>query len=281
MASELGVLDFLMPSLRFNVQSAMLALPFWTPSCHLSASTSNPPCLLPFGLPRAFPPLQRPICRVCSSLLDFLVPFLRFNVQSTALSRPFWTSAYLPSASTFNPPYFLVPFGLPRAVSLLQRPICHACSSLLDFLVPSLRFNVQSAMLARPFWTSSCRLSALTSNPPCLLVPFGLPRAFSLLQRPICRVCSSLLDFLVPSLCFNVQSAILSRPFWTSSCRLSASTSNPPCLLVPFGLPHAFPPLQRPICRNCSSLLDFLVPSLCFNVQSATLAPSVRLLSGP
>ena len=43
-------------------------------------------------------------------------------------------------------------------------------------------------------------------------------------------------------------------------------------LLVPFGLQHTFPPLQRPICRACSSLLDFSIPSLRFNVQSAVLA---------
>ena len=45
MASEPGVLDFLVPSLRFNVQSAALAHPFWTSSCRLSASTSNSPCI--------------------------------------------------------------------------------------------------------------------------------------------------------------------------------------------------------------------------------------------
>ena len=199
-----------MPSLRFNVQSAMLALPFWTPSCHLSASTSNPPCLLvPFGLQHTFPPLQCPIRHACSSFLDFLVPSLCFNVQSAALARPFWTFSFLPSALTSNLPRNIVPFGLPRAFPPLQRPIRHACSSLLDFLVPSLRFNVQSTMFSRPFWTSAYLPSASTSNPPCLLVPFGLPRAVSLLQRPICHACSSLLDFLVPSLCFNVQSATL------------------------------------------------------------------------
>lgn len=31
----------------------------------------------------------------------------------------------------------------------------------------------------------------------------------------------------------------------------SASTSNPPRLLIPFGLQHTFSPLQRPICRAC------------------------------
>ena len=63
--------------------------------------------------------------------------------------------------------------------------------------------------------------------------------------------------------------------FWTFPCLPSASTSNPPRLLIHFGLHRAFPPLQRPICRACSSLLDFSIPSLRFNVQSAVLAPSI------
>ena len=81
------------------------------------------------------------------------------------------------------------------------------------------------------------------------------------------------LDFLVPYILFNVQSATLSHPFWTSAYLSSASISNPPCLLIPFGLPYAFPLLQRPIHRSCSSLLDFLVPYLRFNVQSAVYPP--------
>lgn len=121
-------------------------------------------------------------------VLDFIVPYILFNVQSATLSHPFWTSSCIPSASTSNLMRLLVPFGLPHAVSLLQRPICRACSSLLDFLVPSLRFNVQSA-------------------------------AFS-----------SLLDFSIPFLRFNVQSIVLALPFWTSSCRISTSKSNPPRL---------------------------------------------------
>ena len=127
--------------------------------------------------------------------------------------------------------------------------------------------------LIRSVWTSSCLLSTSTSNLPCFLVHFGLPRDFPLLQRPIHRVFSSILDFLVPYLRFNVQSAALSRPFWTSSCCPSASTSNLPRLLVPFGLQHTFPPLQRPICRLTSSILDFSVPYLRFNVQSAAYPP--------
>ena len=100
----------------------------WTSSCLLSTSTSNLPCFLfPFGLQHTFAPLQRPICRACSSILDFLVTFLCFNVQSTVFSRPFWTFSWLPSASTSNLSCLLV-----------------------------------------PFWTSSCRISSSTSNPPRL-----------------------------------------------------------------------------------------------------------------
>ena len=83
-------------------------------------------------------------------VLDFLVPYILFNVQSATLARPFWTSAYLSSASTSNPPLLLIPFGLPYAFPLLQCPICHTCPSLLDFLVPYLRFNVQSTVYPPP-----------------------------------------------------------------------------------------------------------------------------------
>ena len=105
------------------------------------------------------------------SVLDFLVPYILFNVQSATLSHPFWTSAYLNSASTSNLPRLLVPFGLQHTFPPLQHPIRRSCSSLLDFLVPLLRFNVQSTALAHPFWTSSCLHSALTSNPPCIQLP--------------------------------------------------------------------------------------------------------------
>ena len=48
---------------------------------------------------------------------------------TSALAHPFWTSAYLNSASTSNPPLLLIPFGLPRAISPLQRPICRVSTS--------------------------------------------------------------------------------------------------------------------------------------------------------
>ena len=89
--------------------------------------------------------------------------------------------------------------------------------------------------------------TASTSNLPLFLVPFGLPPCLTPLQHPIRLSFSFLLDFLRVSLRFNVQSASLSRPFWTSSVSHSTSKSNPPISLVPFGLQPWLPPLQSPI----------------------------------
>ena len=264
------LLDFLLPSRCFNVQSAALSHSFWTSSCLPAASTSNPPLLqIPFGLLPASPLLQRPIYRFCKSLLDFFRASRCFNVQSATLSHSFWTSSCLPAASTSNLPLLQIPFGLPPCFPPLQRPILRFCKSLLDFLRASRCFNVQSAALSHSFWTSFVLPAASTSNLPLLQIPFGLPPAFPLLQRPILRSFSLLLDFLLPSRRFNVQSSALSHSFWTSSCLPTASTSNPPLFLTPFGLLPAFPPLQRPICRSFSLLLDFLPPPRRFNVQSA------------
>ena len=98
---------------------------------------------------------------------------------------------------------------------------------------------------------------------------FGLPPCLPPLQRPIRRSCESLLDFLRASRRFNVQSATLSHSFWTFSVSPTASTSNPPLFLTPFGLSPCLPPLQRPIRRSFLLLLDFLRASHRFNVQSA------------
>ena len=182
-----------------------------------------------------------------------------------------------PAASTSNPPLFLTPFGLSPCLPPLQRPIRHSFSLLLDFLRVSHRFNVQSAALSHPFWTSSVSPTASTSNPPLLRIPFGLPPCFPPLQRPIRRSCDSLLDFLRVSHRFNVQSAALVNPFWTFSVPPATSTSNPPLWRIPFGLPPCFPPLQRPIHRSCDSLLDFLHASHRFNVQSAQSTSLPRL----
>ena len=104
------------------------------------------------------------------------------DVWSSALVRrlAFWTSSCLPSASKSNPPLFLAPFGLPPASPPSQSPIRHSCSPLLDFLLPPLRFKVQSAALSRSFWTFSHLPSASKSNLPLLLAP---PRKKGGLQR--------------------------------------------------------------------------------------------------
>ena len=82
-------------------------------------------------------------------LLDFCAPFLRFNVQSTALS-----SSVYSSSSSSNPPLFSFPFGLPPCIPLLQRPIHHSISSLLDFCLPFHYFNVQSQSIRSHFLPS-------------------------------------------------------------------------------------------------------------------------------
>ena len=126
---------------------------------------------LRFGLPPASPLPQSPIRHFFSLLLDFLASSLRFKVQSAAPSRSFWTFSCLPSASKSNPPLFLAPFGLPPASPPLQSPICHSFSLLLDFLLPPLHLKVQSATLARSFWTSVHHPATLKSNLPLLLAP--------------------------------------------------------------------------------------------------------------
>ena len=181
-----------------------------------------------FGLPRASSPLQSPICHSCSLLLDFLLPLLRFKVQSSDISRSFWTSSCLPSASKSILPLFLAPFGLPHISPPPQSPILSSCSLLLDFRASPLHFKVQSSALARSFWTSSCLPSASRSIPQLLLAPFGLPPASPPLQSPILRSFSLLLDFLLPPLRLKVQSSAISHSFWTSSCLPSASRSIPP-----------------------------------------------------
>ena len=80
---------------------------------------------LRFGLSPASSPLQSPFRSSFSLLLDFLTSPLLLKVQSSAISRPFWTSSCLLSTSRSNPPLFLTPFGLPRASPLPQGPIRH------------------------------------------------------------------------------------------------------------------------------------------------------------
>jgi hypothetical protein len=134
---------------------------------------------------------------------------------------------------TSIPPFLRIPFGLWPVFPPLQRPFRRSFSLLLDFLRASRRFDVQFSALAHSFWTSSCLPAALTSNPRLWLALFGLPRAFPPLQRPISALCSPLLDFGLPSHRFNVQSAVLTNPFWTLACLSAASTFIPPRQLIP------------------------------------------------
>lgn len=111
---------------------------------------------LRFGLPRASPPLQSPFHSSFSLLLDFLLPPLHFKVQSAALSRPFWTSAHLPTTSKSNPPLFLAPFGLSPASPPPQGPFRHApaphhakkadCKAIRQSQSASLNQPVQSSI---------------------------------------------------------------------------------------------------------------------------------------
>ena len=97
-----------------------------------------------------------------------------------------------------------------------------------------------------------------------------IPPIFSPFHRSAYYSFLFLLDFLHGFHRVDVQSASISHSFWTSSVAHSASTSNLPLFLVPFGLQPVSQPLQRPIRLSFSFLLDFNQPSLCFNVQSAT-----------
>lgn len=158
---------------KCDVWSYALAhrLAFWTSACLPSASKSNPPLFFtPFGLSPASPPLQCPILRYFSLLLDFRASPLHFKVQSSAISHSLWTSAHPPSTSKSNLPLFLAPFGLPPASPPLQSPILHSFSLLLDFLLPPLRLKVHSATL--PLSTTQKRRIAKQSaslNPPILI----------------------------------------------------------------------------------------------------------------
>ena len=165
-------------------------------------------------------------------------------------------------------------FGLPPASPLPQSPIRRSFSLLLDFLTSPLHFKVQSATLARSFWTFSHLPSASKSNPPLLLAPFGLSHISPPLQSPIRRSFSLLLDFLTSPLRFNVQSAALSRSFWTSSHLLATSKSNPPLLLAP---PRKKGGLQRnpPILIRQSQSAN-LIPAIPINQPNPPSANSTK-----
>ena len=179
-----------------NVQPTTLSLSFWTSSCLFTASPplQRPTCHsmpLHFGLPRAFPPLQRPIRPPCRTLLDFILPIYCLPTASTSnpplYAAPFWTSSCLLTTLTSNPTLSRSPFGLPSAYLLASHHFnvqpATLCRSPLDFLVPPHRFNIQSSILSLslldfllPIY---CLPTTSASNPPYSRSPFGLHPAFS------------------------------------------------------------------------------------------------------
>ena len=130
--------------------------------------------------------------------------------------------------------------------------VTFTCSFWTSTMLPH-SFNVQSDTLSCSFWTSAC-----------------LPQ----LQRPIHHGFLLLLDLCLLPRSFDVQSDMFSCSFWTSSMPPTASTSNSPRFLAPFGLPPCLPQLQRPIHHGFLLLLDFYHASRSFNVQSVTVSCS-------
>ena len=123
---------------------------------------------------------------------------------------------------------------------MIRLKVSFRARGLWDFIYFLHKYDIwscdvwSSALVRRlAFWTSSHLPSASKSNPLLLLAPFGLPRFTPPPQSPILRSCSLLLDFLASSLRFKVQSATLSRSFWTSSHLPSTSKSNSPLFLAP------------------------------------------------
>lgn len=148
------------------------------------------------------------VCYYRTMILICTVLFYFFFFKSCVFSLPasqFWTSSMPSAALTSNSRFRLPDFGLLPCLPLLQRPI-H-------------RFS-------RSFWTSSVPSSALTSNPRSQLPSFGLLPCLPLLQRPFLASSFPVLDFFRDFHYFNVQSAALSRSFWTSSVPSAALTSN-------------------------------------------------------
>ena len=215
-----------------------------------------------FGLPRASSPLQSPICHSCSLLLDFLLPLLRFKVQSSDISRSFWTSSCLPSASKSILPLFLAPFGLPHISPHPQSPILSSCSLLLDFRASPLHFKVQSSALARSFWTSSCLPSASRSIPPRSRSP---PRKKGGLQsNPPVAIRQS-----------QSTSSILHQPIPPSKApAISATSESGTRTYLPSGTNHFPIGLSAPALT--ASTANFF-PATQKNIIAASIAPSGQM----
>ena len=194
------------------------------------------------------------------------------------ISRSFWTSSCLSSASRSNPPIFLAPFGLPRASPPPQSPIHSPFSLLLDFLVPLLRFKVQSSSPSRSFWTFSCLSSASRSNPQLFLAPFGLPPASSPLQSPIRH--APALHHAKKADCKAIRqsqstSPILHQPIPPSKApAISATSESGTRTYLPSGTNHFPIGLSAPALTP--STANFF-PATQKNIIAASIAPSGQM----
>ena len=206
------------------------------------------------------------------------MPPLRLKVQSTALSRSFWTSAHLPSTSKSNLPLLLALFGLPRIPPPLQSPICHSFSLFLDFLLPLLCLKVQSSAISRSFWTSSCLLSTSKSNPPLFLTPFGLPPASPPLQGPIHHAPAPL--HAKKADCKAIRQSqstnpILHQPIPPSKApAISATSESGTRTYLPSGTNHFPIGLSAPALT--ASTANFF-PATQKNIIAASIAPSGQI----
>lgn len=106
-----------------------------------------------------------------------------------------------------------------------------------------------------------------------------IPPIFFPFHRSACYSFLFLLDFLHGFHRVNVQSASISHSFWTSSVAHSASTSNLPLFLVPFGLQSAFTLLQCPIRHSFSFLLHIYTNPSLKKFNFTPLLPTIFLSS--
>ena len=158
-------------------------------------------------------------------------------------------------------------FGLPPASPPLQSPIHHSFSPLLDFLLPPLHLKVQSATLARSFWTSVHHPATLKSNPPLLLAP---PRKKGGLQRnPPILIRQSQSANRIPT------SLILHQPIPPSKApAISATSESGTRTYLPSGTNHFPIGLSAPVLT--ASTANFF-PATQKNIIAASIAPSGQI----
>ncbi len=208
--------------------------------------------------------------------LDILLPPLCLEVQSSILSRSFWTSAHLSSTSRSIPPRFLTPFGLQHASPPPQGPFHHAFSLLLDFLCDFHRFNVQSDSFSRPFWTSTHLPSASTSIPPRFLAP---PRKKGGLQSnppvPIRQFQPATINPPVPTNQSGKTVSIRHQPIPPSKApAISATSESGTRTYLPSGINHFPIGLSAPVLT--ASTANFF-PATQKNIIAASIAPSGQI----